>query len=42
MEGCRLDLFGLGEGPAERFFENGNELLGSIICREFYDWLRNN
>jgi hypothetical protein len=34
MGGCGLDLSVLGLGPVTGSCEQGNELLGSVICEE--------
>ena len=40
MWGYRLDLTGSGQGQVAGTCECGNELSGSIKCREFLDQLR--
>jgi hypothetical protein len=39
--GHGLNGYDSGQGQVSGFCECGNELSGSIKCREFSDWLRN-
>jgi hypothetical protein len=41
MRGYGLDRAGSGCGHKAGTCECGNELSGSIKCREFLDWLKN-